>query len=143
MSDTFLDHLPSRDREKIRKRMRSPEAYEKLRETVKGPEDLEREMEQNDRMAEAHLALESKPEAQERAKAMITGQGIEESFEMTDASPDAKKNLEAGKFKLTVRSHPETHQDALVAIPEGTVQEKVPVTKSLSDQIIQALNKGL
>ncbi len=31
MSDSYLDHLPSRERERIRKKMRSPEAYEALR----------------------------------------------------------------------------------------------------------------
>ena len=54
---SWLDRIPSREREKIRKRLRSPEEYERLREKVKGPEDLEREMERNAEFAEARLTL--------------------------------------------------------------------------------------
>lgn len=71
MSDPYLDHLPSREREKIRKRLRSPAEYERLREKVKGPEDLEREMEKNSEFAEAKLVFETEPKAQEKAKATV------------------------------------------------------------------------
>ena len=33
MSDSFLDHIPSAEREKIRQRLSSPEEYERLRES--------------------------------------------------------------------------------------------------------------
>ncbi len=46
MSD-YMDRLPTKEKERIRKKMRSPEAYERLREKVKGPEDLENEMEKS------------------------------------------------------------------------------------------------
>ena len=71
MSDSFLDRLPSNEREKIRKRMRSPEAYERLREKVKGPEDLEKEMDRSEKLAEAHLAMESDPRLKESLKSSI------------------------------------------------------------------------
>lgn len=138
MSDNFFDHIPSHERERIRKRMRSPEAYEKLRESVKGPEDLEREMEKMDAMAEMHFALESDHQMQEAMKKTVTQameQGIESVLDHPNLSPEAKKSLEAGKFKLTVSAHPKTHQDQVMVVPEGNVQEKIPVTQKLNDQL--------
>ena len=138
MSDNFFDHIPSHEREKIRKRMRSPEAYEKLRESVKGPEDLEREMEKMDAMAEMHFALESDHKMQEAMKKTVESameQGIESVLDHPNLSPEAKKSIEAGKFKLTVSSHPKTHQDQVMVVAEGNVQEKIPVTQKINDQL--------
>ena len=69
--NSFLDHIPSHEREKLRKRLRSPEEYERLRERVKGPEDLEREMEKNAEFAEMSLALESNEQFQEQARKVV------------------------------------------------------------------------
>lgn len=138
MSDNFFDHLPSRERERIRKRMRSPEAYEKLRESVKGPEELEREMEKMDAIAEMHFAFESDPKAQESMKKTVEKameEGIDQVIEDPNISPEAKKSLEAGKFTLTVSAHPKTHQDQVMVVPEGNVQEKIPVTQKMNDQL--------
>lgn len=138
MSDSFLDHLPSREREKIRKRLRSPEAYERLREKVKGPEDLEREMERSEKLAELHLALESDPQFKETLKQSIETdikeQGIDAVLE--SMNEDLQKDLEAGKFSVAIESHPETHEDSLVVIPEGNVQEKIPVKTLFSEKYI-------
>ena len=144
MTDNFFDHIPSHERERIRKRMRSPEAYEKLRESVKGPEDLEHEMEKMDAMAEMHFALESDSKAQESMKKTVEKameQGMENVLEHPNLSPEAKKSLEAGKFKLTVSSHPKTHQDHVIIVPEGNVQEKIPVTQKMNDQLASQFMK--
>lgn len=137
MSDYF-DHLPSHERERIRKRMRSPEAYEKLRDKVKGPEDLEQEMKKSERMADVSFALESDRDASEKLKTTIekdiSEQGVEQILEGDHLSPEAKKQIEAGKFTVTISSHPSTHEDAMVIVPEGTVQEKIPVKVRFSDQ---------
>ncbi len=143
MSDSFLDHLPSHERQKLRKRM-SPEAYEKLRERVKGPEDLEKEMEKSAGLAELRLEMETKPEAGERLRQSVDDdvreQGIDQIFDLQMASPDAQRALEQGKFTLAVSSHPVTHEDALVAVPEGNVQEKLPVKPACSEKYVaQAL----
>ncbi len=136
MSD-YVDHLPSQERERIRKRMRSPEAYERLREKVKGPEDLESEMEKSEKLAELHFALESDRAASEKLKATIekdiSEQGIENILETDQLSPDMKKQLEAGQFTVTVSAHPSTHEDALVVLSEGVIQEKIPVKQSMSE----------
>lgn len=140
MSDNFMDHLGGHERERIRKRMRSPEAYEKLRENVKGPEDLERELEKMDTMAELHFALESEPRMQEAAKKMVEKameQGMDQVVD--HVSPEAKKSLESGKFTLAVSAHPKTHYDQVVIVPEGNVQEKIPVMQTLSDHIASTL----
>jgi hypothetical protein len=136
MSD-YIDHLPSQEREKIRKKLRSPEAYERLRESVKGPEDLEREMEKRERMAEVHLAIESDPQMKESLKSMIekdiSEKGIDNVMEMDDLSPDAQEQIKEGNFSVTVESHPQTHEDAMMIVPEGNVQEKIPVQQSLGE----------
>lgn len=139
MADSWLDHIPSHEREKIRKRMRSPEAYEKLREKVKGPEDLEREMEKNEVMAELKFSLETEPALHGALKSAIekemTDQGIEHMLEETPIM-DHKIKLERGKFKVTVSSHPATHHDQLSVVPEGNVQEKLPLKPAVSDRYV-------
>lgn len=144
MSDSYLDHIPSREREKIRKRLRSPEEYERLRDVVKGPEDLERELDRGEKMAELHFALESDPKFQEKLRLQVERdmreQGIDAILE-TPPGPDAKKAIERGRFKLTVSSHPSTHQDQLTVIPEGTVQEKLPIKQNLGDSYAANLHR--
>ncbi len=134
---SYLDHLPSREREKIRKKLRSPEAYERLRESVKGPEDLEREMEKSERMAEVHLVIESDPAMKESLKSNIENdireKGIDQILEKNDLTPEQKQFIESGKFSVSVESHPQTHEDAMMIIPEGNVQEKIPVQQSLGE----------
>ncbi len=144
MSDPYLDRLPSTEREKIRKRLRSPEAYEKLREKVKGPEDLEKEMDRSEQLAEAQFEMQTNEQSKEKMRASvekdIREQGIEAVLESLDGlSPDAKQAMEQGKFTVSVSSHPQTHQDALVAVPEGNVQEKLPVKPTLSDKYVAQL----
>ncbi len=126
--------------------MRSPEAYEKLRESVKGPEDLEREMEKNERLAEASLALESQPEKKEALmKTMekdLREQGMEQVLDHVP-SEEIQQMIQEGKFTVKISSHPETHEDQLVIVPEGNVQEKIPVKTQLSDTYVsQLLGRG-
>ncbi len=139
MSDGYMDHLPSAEREKIRKRLRSPEAYEKLREKVKGPEDLEKEMDRSEKLAELQFEMESDPEKKEKVKQAVSEQiresGVEGVLEEgTEMSPETKAQLEQGKITVSVSSHPGTHEDALTVAPEGNVSEKLPVKQALTDQ---------
>ena len=147
MSDSYLDHIPSREREKIRKRMRSPEAYEALREKVKGPEDLEREMERNEKMAELRFSLESEPHQKSALKDQIekdmAEQGIEAMLDASEISTEALKAIAEGKFHVAISSHPQTHEDTIVLMPEGHVAEKLPIKKSLSDQYAQQFHHSL
>lgn len=140
MSDSFLDHLSSPEREKIRKRMRSPEAYERLREKVKGPEDLAKEMERSEKLAELHFTLESEPAVNDSLKNAIEqdvrDQGIDALFESEKISSEGKAALEQGKFSVSVEAHPDTQEDALVVMTEGNVQEKIPVRIAFSDQYV-------
>lgn len=134
-----MDSLPSKEREKIRKRLRSPEAYEKLREKVKGPEDLEKEMDRSEKLAEIQFEMETDPEKKEQVKAAVTDKirevGVEGVVENgIDVSPEARTALEQGKITVSVSSHPVTHEDALTVAPEGNVAEKLPVKQVLSDQ---------
>lgn len=148
MSDSYLDHIPSHEREKIRKRMRSPEAYEKLRESVKGPEDLEREMEKNADFAEVKLMLETEPGAQEKAKNAVQEYAREQGVDavLESVPTGAKEALKNGAFDVTV-DH--TAHEPRIAItvknapakagteaPMGNVSEKLPLKPALQQQIL-------
>ena len=135
---SWLDRLPSNERRKIREKLRSPAEYEKLREKVKGPEDLEREMEWNEAMAELNFAIESEPKIKEALRDQIaediSEQGIENLVENADAlSPEQKAALEQGKFEISV-------EDELTVAPEGTVAEKIPVKRSVTDRYVTQLH---
>lgn len=143
MSD-FLDRLPSTEREKIRKRLRTPEAYEALRESVKGPEDLEKELRKSEQMAELHFRLESEPRMHDQLKAAaekdLREQGMERVLE-GDISPESRAKIAEGEFRIAVQPHPLTHQDALGVVPEGTVQEVIAFQPSFSEQYAAQMSK--
>ncbi len=156
MSDSYLDHLPSHEREKIRKRLRSPEEYERLREKVKGPEDLEREMNRNAEFAEAKLHLETEPSVQEHAKdavaAFIDKQGLDSAFDKLPAS--AREALRKGQFEVTVdvsgkeprlavkpTAKPKEKKGATDA-PSGNVAEVYPLKAALQQQVMASFKMG-
>jgi hypothetical protein len=118
--------------------MMSPEAYERLREKVKGPEDLARELKHGEQMAELRFHLETEPHAQEKLKAQIekdlSEQGIDAVVESDALSLEQQKALEQKNFRVTVSSHPTTHQDQIMLMPEGKIQEAIPLTTTMSDQ---------
>ncbi len=120
--------------------MMSPEAYERLREKVKGPEDLEKELKRGEQLAELSFELQTDEKLREHLKGQcekdIAEQGIEQVLDTNNMSPEAKKSLEQGKFMLAVSSHPTTHDDQLVAVPEGNVQEKIPLKPAFSDRYV-------
>ncbi|MDB4978858.1 MAG: hypothetical protein JWM56_1044 [Candidatus Peribacteria bacterium] len=140
MADSFLDHIPSHEQQRLR-RMMSPEAYERLREKVKGPEDLEKEMDGNALMAELKFALETDPEIQqllkERVATDISKQGIEAMLDGTSVDAALKIQLEQGRFSIGIASHPATHTDQLVVMPEGNVQESIPLMSTVSDRYVR------
>lgn len=138
MSNGFLDNLPSQEREKIRKRLRSPEAYERLREKVKGPEDLAEEMDRSEKLAELHFSMESDPRMRESVKNAVVEDaqtnGLEQMLDAQPSSPDVLRALREGRFTVAVAAHPETQEDTLVLVPEGNVQEKIPLTQNMSER---------
>ena len=150
MSDSYLDHIPSHEREKIQKRMRSPEAYEKLRESVKGPEDLEREMEKNADFAEVKLMLETEPGAQEKARSTVQEYARKQGADaVLESLPNGVKNaLKNGNFDLTVDHS--AHEPRLAIrvknapqksgteAPMGNVSEKLPLKPALQKQILSS-----
>lgn len=142
---SYLDHLPSQEREKIRKRLRSPEEYERLREKVKGPEDLEREMEKNAEFAEARLSLETDPSAQEKGKEEISKQLAEQGIESVLESPneEAKKALQEGRFRIVMTEKSKEPRLAVslqqpqgTEAPSGNVSEVLALTPALQQQLL-------
>lgn len=153
MADSYLDHLPSQEREKIRKRLRSPEEYERLREKVKGPEDLEREMEKNADFAETKLALETEPKMQEAAKTSVQEFVAKEGLEaVSDHLPsEAKDAIKKGAFEVTVdpgKTEPKlaiklsSAPKGAAEAPMGNVQEVFPLKTSLQQQVLSHLQSA-
>ncbi len=119
----------------------SPAAYEKLRERVKGPEDLEREQLWNEAMAQLKFAIETEPSVKEalkeQLKSDIESNGIEEVFE--DIPEDLREALSTGQFEVTIDAPREDAQDQIVIVPEGNVSEKIPIRFSLSETYVSQL----
>ena len=142
--NSWLDMLPSNERQKIREKYKmSAAAYEKLREKVKGPEDLEREMNYNEMMAQLRFDLETEPGLKDALKKQLEKDveqgGIEAVLQNPDIPSKLKQQLEQGKFEVTVASPSEHEPDQLVIAPEGNVAEHIPVNKSLSDSYLSQL----
>ena len=139
MEGSWLDNIPTNERRKLRKMM-SPEAYERLREKVKGPQDLEKELKRGEQLAELSFELQTNEKLREQLKSRcekdVKEQGIEAVMDTKNLPPEVKKSLEQGKFMLAVASHPSTHDDQLVAVPEGNVQEKIPLKPAFSDRYV-------
>ena len=152
MTDPFMDRLPSHEREKIRKRLRSPEEYERLRDKVKGPEDLEREMEKNAEFAEVKLALESDPKAQEKAKNAVSAFMRENGIEAALEGQALSEAISKGHFTVTVVEKAKSHPRLALKIPSspksgteapsGNVSETLSLRPALQQQILSSFNLG-
>lgn len=151
MSDSFLDFIPSQEREKIRRRMRSPEEYERLREKVKGPEDLEREMNKNSEYAEFSFGLEAEKGMKESVKQSIAEQiadGGVNSIVEGKLDKQTKAALEAGKFdivadssqeaapKLRIRPSSGGESGGTMDAPSGKVSEALPLKPSFQEKLL-------
>ncbi len=144
MDNSWLDILPSSERQKIREKYRlSAAAYEKLREKVKGPEDLREEMIRNEIMARLRFGLETEPALKDALKKQIEKDITEKGIEAVLSSPGLpdilRQLLESGRFDVTVASPSEHEPDQLVVVPEGNVQEKLPVHMSLTNAYLSQL----
>jgi hypothetical protein len=138
---SWLDILPSSERAKIRKRMRSPAAYEKMRQSVKGPEDLEREMEKNASMAELKFALETEPVVHEvlrqEIERILKEEGIEKVLEIHAASRTGIDAINDGNFDVRIVLDDTGNGEQMVLHPEGNVQEKIPLKPAFSEKFYQ------
>lgn len=141
---SWLDQLPSGEQQKVRARFRmSPAAYEKMRERVKGPEDLKEEQEWNEEMAQLKFTLETEKPVKDALKEQIISDiengGIESITEDTNLSPETEKQIEQGQFEITVDSVTEDSNDQLVIVPEGNVGEKIPIRFSLTQSYMSEI----
>ncbi len=127
-----------------RKRLRSMEEYAESREGIKDVKEISQEMKESARLAELDLELQTDVRVQEKLKETVKSDmkkhGLEDLFAQgTKVSPEAKKALEQGNFRMAVAPHPVTHKDTLVALPEGKIAEKLPVKPSFSNQYVSQL----
>jgi len=146
MSDSWLDRIPSQERQRIRERLRSPAEYERLREKVKGPEDLEREMERNELLAELKLGMEIEPKLAEALRAQvqedIKKNGIPAVLNVPSLLPEQEQALLKGDFTLSVLPDKSSNIDQIVLVPEGKVAEAIPVSQKYSEQYLGQFKKA-
>jgi hypothetical protein len=136
--------LPSSERQKIRDKYKmSAAAYEKLRQKVKGPEELKQEMEWNELMAQLKFDLETDPHMKEALKKQLeqdlSEQGIEAVLENANLPEDIKKQIESGAFEIDVDSPTEDSPNQLVIAPEGNIGEKLPIAMHLTESYLSQL----
>lgn len=146
MSDSWLDRIPSVERQRIREKLRLSEAeYARLREKVKGPEDLEREMERSALLAELRLGMELEPKLGEALRAQVQEDirvhGVPSVLEQSSLSADVEQALIKGDFTLSVLPD-NRNVDRLVLVPEGKVAEAVAVSQTFSEQYAGQLKKA-
>lgn len=144
---SWLDILPSSERQKIREKYKmSAAAYEKLREKVKGPKELKEEMAYNEMMAKLRFDLETMPELKKALKNQIEKDIAEQGIEAVLSNPSIPKELqsyiESGAFDVTVASPAEDEPDQIVLVPEGNVSERLAVSSTLSDTYLSQLQAG-
>lgn len=137
----WVDMLPSYERRKRRMERMDPAAYEKLREKVKGPEQLAEEMDRNEELAELALALELEPKLKEELKKdierIMQDMGLTAVIDSASSlSGSSMQDIEQGKFTVSVDTDPKTNRDQIVLSPEGNVQEKIPMNYSLNEQYV-------
>lgn len=142
--NSWLDMLPSSERQKIREKYKmSAAAYEKLREKVKGPEEMQQELNHNELMAQLRFDLETEPGMKDALKQQIENDmeqgGIEAVLKNPDLPSELRQQLERGEFEVTVESPTESEPDQIVLAPEGNVSEKFPISSSLSDSYLSQL----
>ncbi len=137
---SWLDLLPSSEKRRIRKKMRSPEVYEKTREKVKGPEELEDELKVRESLADIKFGIETSSEKyselKEKMDASISESGIENIVDINDTSKESVKALEEGLYEIQIESDNSNNPEQIVLLPEGNVSEKIPLQKSISEKFI-------
>jgi len=138
---SWLDRLPSHEREKIRARLRSPEEYERLRERVKGPEDLEHELRYNESLADLKFSIEMEPRVSESLRQHmetdIREKGIDQIFAHLEKIPsDIRRLIEEGKFHILIEAHPESGKDVIMVVPNAKVAEGLPLKPIFNEQYV-------
>lgn len=144
---SWLDSLPTNERQRIKEKYKlSESAYEKLRQKVKGPEDMEREMEQNHVLAELKFGLETEPVMKQALQRQIENDiaehGIENVLELNDLSSEIRSLIEKGKFEVTVDESLNYAHDQIVVCLEGNVSDKVPVKTRFAEAYLSGLTRS-
>lgn len=125
--------------------MRSPEEYERLRERVKGPEDLEQDMDRNELLADLKFALETEPRVEEELRKEIEKdlreQGLDAMLATANVPPEAQRALLSGAFEVCVDADA-SGTEQIVLQPEGNVAEKIPLLQSVTEQYSAAFAEG-
>ena len=135
---SWLDRIPSRERMRLRSRpRRSPEEYAREREAKLG-ETVERASEQAEferGLAELSFALETEPRVQEalvkQVQEDMKAQRIDALIDDGQLSDAARAALMQGAMTVSVSG------DQVMLVPEGNVQEALPLKKKVADQYVR------
>jgi len=147
MSDSWLDNIPSSERQRLKERFHLSEAqYEKLREKVKGPEDLKEEMKRNELLAELKFAMDAEPVLSQALRKQVQEDvrvhGLPAVLSSLHLSNGVRGAIEKGKFTIAVHPDAKTHVDQLAVVPEGKVAEALPITQKFSEQYLGQFKKA-
>lgn len=142
---SWLDLIPGNERQRIKEKYKlSESAYEKLRDKVKGPEDIAEEMLWNEAMAQLKFGMETEPHMGEALKKQIekdiAEQGIDAVLDNSDLSDEVQKLLREGKFDVRVDAPANNAPDQIVIKPEGNVSDKLPIRMSLCQSYVSQLH---
>ncbi len=136
---SWVDLVPTYERERLRKKLRSPEVYAESRADVKGPEKISEEMRWNEALAELKLAMDLEPRLkkvlQEKIAEELREKGVD-ALMGSDVPPGVQKLLEAGKFDVAITAPDASSPDQLVLLPEGNVSDKLPMQRSVSERYV-------
>ena len=134
---SWVDLVPMYERERLRKRLRSPEAYAESREKVKSPEEIAREMDRSAMLAELRFGLETEPGLKEALKKQIEKymreRGPEAVLARGDLPPEIRRAIESGNFDVRVDAPSEDEPDQVMIAPTGNVAETVALQKGVGD----------
>jgi len=152
MSDSNLEYLSGREREKrLKKRMRSSKEYAEERKERVG-DQVEKVAEDQERNREISELLIFLREHEEELKEKLGNDlenvtGMMQNYDARQWS-EMQQAFGEGKFDLSIdaTSEGKTQISVGIDLPEGTVQEKIPLTPSKQKEFLaamQAKQKGM
>ena len=141
---SWLDILPSHERQKLREKLRSPKEYAKSRESIPNLQEIDEQVERAKALAELKLALELEPRLEEELRKNIERDLQEQGSEaLLQSAPENISFLQEENFHIDIVEDPNTKQDTIALLPEGNPGEKVPLKPAISDRYAMEFLQGM
>jgi hypothetical protein len=136
MSDSWLERLPTHERQRLIERFTEVDP-ERRKKFVVGPERMKQMLQENEVMANLKFALETEPKLREALRSQMQEDIAEHGF-LAVLGQELK-----GDFDVKVAEHPQTHDDQIVAVPEGNVQESIPLQPTFNEQYLSQFQQQM